>query len=125
MSELKHTPGPWRVQKDGDLPYIEAHQGKNWNNPIICHLYEDVTPNDSVTIGAWLKPFDNADNNARLIAAAPELLTATKECADALADIINAAGNGQPYSADELVELFANIRCRADEAVAKATGERI
>lgn len=70
-------------------------------------------------------PREQIDLHARLIAAAPELLTAAKECADALADIINAAGNGQPYSTDELVELFADIRCRADEAVAKATGERI
>lgn len=62
--------------------------------------------------------------NARLIAAAPELLAATKECADALADIINAAGNGQPYSPTELVELFADIRCRADAAYEKATGEK-
>lgn len=109
MSESKHTPGPWRICIRNGYLRVEADQGKAWNNPTICDLAE----------------FDNAKANARLIAAAPELLTATKECADALANIINAAGNGQPYSVDDLVKLFADIRCLGDEAVAKATGERI
>jgi len=39
----------------------------NWDNATVCHLYEDVTPEDSVTIGAWLKPFDNAEANANFI----------------------------------------------------------
>lgn len=73
---MKHTPGPWRIEDKDTFPYIEADQGKKWNNPTICHLYQDVTPFDSVTCGAWLKAFDNATANARLIAAAPDLLNA-------------------------------------------------
>lgn len=36
---------------------------------------------------------------------------------------VRAANNGLPYSATELVKLFADIRCRADAAYKKATGE--
>ena len=73
----KHTPGPWAVNhRESDMPYIVADQGKAWDNPIICNLYEDVTPEDSVTIGPWLEAHPNAKANARLIAAAPDLLAA-------------------------------------------------
>lgn len=69
-----HTPGPWRIDYQQDeATYIVAEQGKAWNNPTICHLYQDVTPEDSVTIGPWLEAFDNATANARLIAAAPDM----------------------------------------------------
>ena len=72
-----HTPGPWRIDYlQDDAPYIVAEQGKAWNNPTICHFYSDVTPEDSVTIGPWLEAFDNANANARLIAAAPDMLAA-------------------------------------------------
>lgn len=108
MSELKHTPGPWYVANNADQTIMAG------------------TPDEPID---WIcipqKGLDASPANARLMAAAPELLVAAKECADALADIINAAGNGQPYSADELVRLFADVRCRGDKAVAKATGERI
>ena len=104
MSESKHTPGPWKVLGRNVLA----------KKPFGYVCWCDMT-----------KQKEQHEANARLIAAAPELLTATKECADALANIINAARNGQPYSVDELVKLFADIRCLGDEAVAKATGERI
>ena len=56
------------------------------------------------------------------IAAAPELLEACKNLEEALADVINAAGNGQPYSAAELVEMFIKDLDQAHAAIAKAEG---
>lgn len=73
---MKATPGPWKIEHHQGNRYIVAEQGKRWDNPVICQLYEDVTPEDSVTIGDWLKEFENAEANAALIIAAPELLDA-------------------------------------------------
>lgn len=70
-----HTPGPWNIEIDaGGCFSLVAEQGKSFRNPTICFFYEDVTPEDSVTLGPWLKPCDNSDANAYLIATAPELL---------------------------------------------------
>ena len=75
MTKASHTPGPWVVNyKPDDEPYIIAEQGKAWDNPVICSLYEDVTPEDSITFSRWLKAYPNAEANARLIAEAPALL---------------------------------------------------
>jgi len=71
--DTKHTPGPWKIDTHHDAPYIE-----DINGDAICTLYEDTEPEDSVTIWGWIEPFKNAENNARLIAAAPELLQALK-----------------------------------------------
>ena len=88
----KHTPGPWL--RDGDRVYTLhklAHvEASRWN--------AQVRP----SVGC---PPDEADANARLIAAAPELLEALKWTARAL---------------DK--EHPAAIKARA--AIAKAEGEK-
>jgi len=61
--------------------------------------------------------------NARLIVAAPELLEALELCSKALSDIINAADNGEAYSAKELHNSFIGDYNKAIEAIAKAKGE--
>ena len=103
----KHTPGPWAVEhREGDMPYIVADQGKAWDNPVICNLYEDVTPEDSVTIGPWLEAHPNANANARLIAAAPKLLAALEA---AYTSLIARLGPAHP------------ITCQVGAAIAEAT----
>jgi hypothetical protein len=73
---VEHTPGPWIVgYAASGKPYIVADHGKRWNNPTICHLYDDITPEGSVTIEPWLEAFDNAEANARVVAAAPDMMT--------------------------------------------------
>ena len=48
-----------------------------------------------------------------------DLLINLMACSDALKDIINAADNQQPYSSEELAQLFSDIQGRADAAIAE------
>lgn len=59
--EQAHTPGPWSVGKCGGNIY--AADGKT----IVCYVYENTELRGA-----------EAEANARLIAAAPELLVALK-----------------------------------------------
>ena len=87
----KHTPGPWATEYD-----INEHGSdcvivtKDYNYRI-CDIYS--RSNDGMTV-----PDDAASANARLIAAAPDLLEALKVCADLLADYDEAEGEeGDAY----------------------------
>jgi hypothetical protein len=64
MSE--HTPGPWRFSQDGDEPY--------W--------HVDLPGPCGVRHGCGNAMVYTTEADARLIAAAPELLDALKEVAD-------------------------------------------
>jgi hypothetical protein len=117
MTNAKHTPGPWRIVNDGNYRLIEADIGKSWNNPTVCHLFVDVTPEDSVTIGPWYNSFDNDEANARLIAAAPDLLAALEALLnDDFADLFSARSADDARMAREL------LRIQASKAIAKAKG---
>ncbi len=63
---------------------------------------------------------NNTIENARLIAAAPELLSAAVEAEQALADIVGAADNGDPYTAQELAGFAAEAASKLYAAIAKA-----
>ena len=62
----KHTPGPWLAKRAEGGGYFEWYVGRDGEN---CSIAEDIT--DPVTR-------DPSEANARLIAAAPELLGALK-----------------------------------------------
>jgi hypothetical protein len=64
MSTIKHTPAPWRIEQEPDLIAIKAFRLDNASD--ICAL-----PDGKI---------DQA--NARLIAAAPELLAALRVIAE-------------------------------------------
>ena len=98
----KHTPGPWQTdQAEHDAPYqdIRIHAGKG----SICSVWIDDAP---------LHDY-NAEQraNARLIAAAPELLEALRTAVDHL--------EGMPDQED-----VAACVVKARAAIAKATGEQ-
>jgi hypothetical protein len=57
-----HTPGPWHYQEESDL-YTHIVRGPD--NFFVCQLQQDTS--------------GYAEANARLIAAAPELLAALKK----------------------------------------------
>lgn len=64
----KHTPGPWRIaENDGAYAYIKSGPGTNLMKP------------GQMVAKVWLQDADYNEANARLIAAAPELLEACKQ----------------------------------------------
>ena len=96
--ETKHTPGPWK--------------------------FEDSTKTiRSATENYWLASMDSWDGavnhaaNARLIAAAPEMLRALEHISR-----ICSGGKGIDMSDDDIEETFTGIRDIALKAIAKAEG---
>jgi hypothetical protein len=104
---MSYTPGPWEV---GDLVTLEGY-----DNTIPHHLVVGWIGGESgrtiADVGEW-KDRPNAREDARLIAAAPDLL-------DALNDVLAYARSGDP---EQRVISPGAVR-RATEAVAKARGE--
>lgn len=78
MSE-KHTPGPWHVvMSDNATPFIQHECGDDWTDiddrtSRVCHMPAEIMENF------------NSLNNAKLIAAAPDLLAALETARDYVA----------------------------------------
>ena len=89
----KHTPGPWSV--DPDRPFLVIDDGHNPAS--VAYIEGD---------GA------EAAANARLIAAAPDLLASCKMLTKALIDLA-------PYDPDVAVAVIAIVEC-GRAAIAKA-----
>lgn len=96
-----HTPGPWAVGEDGDVIW-----GARWKGAIT-----------HVAIVPFSKdPRVSAD--ARLIAAAPELLEACEMAVQTFIVSCRPAGNPDVDDAAEIRGMVATLRA----AIAKATG---
>ncbi len=80
MSNTKHTPGPWRASKSA-AGYHAIYHGKAAN--MVAQLGALHGTDES----ALLSHCGNAKANARLIAAAPELLAALIEMVDGTEDV--------------------------------------
>jgi hypothetical protein len=101
---VSHTPGPWEVD--------EPHQV--WA-PSAGEYVAITQVEDRETI-----PRDQVEANARLIAAAPELLEAIKELLE-VADPDSSDGYEMEWQWRETLE---RAQDRARAAIAKATGEQ-
>jgi hypothetical protein len=93
-----HTPGPWEYVQDGDEPYWSI--GMNGNNPISGQVMVYTTAED-----------------ARLIAAAPELLAALRQAKSELIDLYEKA-----YPESEPENSMTAAIDRAIAAIKKAEG---
>lgn len=99
----KHTPGPWTVQEREHSFRVVDSRALKFDNSRLCDVQHWA--------GATRGPDrEEARANARLIAAAPELLEALKLCAVLVHD-----GNRQGDAAIEA----------AHAAIAKATGGEV
>ena len=100
---MKHTPGPWITSKFG----FQVLTGDSWS--VICELKPNPKWEDGRGVYKQENAWENQEANARLIAAAPELLAALKE-------IICLYEICQPGPMPSIKEI-------AEEAIAKAEGE--
>lgn len=116
----KHTPGPWsyRPMKYDDWGYVRGAEEADGFQPFICQA-KDSRKTDKDENIARQNGTDPWEANARLIAAAPELLEALEEIRDMLWS--------RPDISDRLRPLmgFAEeaTNQKAAAAIAKARGE--
>lgn len=75
LPEIKHTPGPWEVDssKIRRIFWVTDEEGRD-----ICDLF--CRPHGEIM------PFENAQANAYMIAAAPDMLAALKQVSSALSN---------------------------------------
>ena len=105
----KHTPGPWSVERSNKhgIIWIDAAESRLGD---ICDLYH-------ITASDQLVAKDNAEANAKLIAAAPDLLEACKMFAEWLHED-NQHSPNSPYQIDRHAKAVKTTMA----AIAKAEG---
>src|SRR5688572_28329605 len=102
----KHTPGPWGYgMKDGNYVIMTADEGRLFRT---VATVRDFPASSSKTEEA----------NARLIAAAPDLLKRIEATQNFLAVLLTAS-----YIPVEAADLIIELRNENKAAIAKATGE--
>lgn len=109
MSEIKHTPGPWRIEAISNEPIPGAVERKQYNiwSSTACAIYPDKTFIARVASGLS----ERNKLNAQLIAAAPDLLEALKE----FRQMMDGAN-------DPTAPALTRTYTRACEAISKAEG---
>ena len=116
---MAHTPGPWQAKhdytKEGACTIIANVDGETFSDGTTSHSYDFICTCED-EFGEYT---ENAEANARLIAAAPELFEALAE----LRDWAQATGPhgtcGQPLGC-----ITCGFVEMADAALAKARGEQ-
>lgn len=104
MAQFKGTPGPWEVKpEEVDRPYIRI-RGTQWGGRF--KVANVLSPDYD---GVHHREADETRANARLIAAAPELL-------EALQGLLIRVADDEEYGPEHAITI-------ARAAIAKATGE--
>ncbi len=103
MNDAKHTPGPWRVT-ESNLRKVVSDSLDGF----------DPLAGENVIGGAWTGP--RAYANARLIAAAPDLL-------EALEDALSGWHYIRTYHGDLYGVGWVRVENAATAAIAKAKGQ--
>lgn len=116
MSEEKHTPGPWHADIRRSYGFPSSLTPNIPINPVVM----GSPVNRSLAKVPRLYP--EAEANARLIAAAPDLLADLQESAATLRryeTLHRAKGTAE---SDEKAEVNARLASRFEATIAKATG---
>ena len=95
-----HTPGPW----DYTLADETSSGGVYGNEKCVC----DIIPKD-LQVAYDCEEVEIANANARLIAAAPELLEQCKLFEKCLTYLINSGDSGADLERDKLREVLAKV----------------
>ncbi len=107
MSESKHTPGPWEIY--GGIEICNA-EGQEWKT--IADIRYPSSANTKISV-------NEAEANASLIAAAPEMLEALQEAREVLSDHWFTSEDGEDYNNDDVIDMCSKL----DAIIAKAKGE--
>lgn len=125
---MSHTPGPWQACGDSKCPCRQV-----WSMPGDCPVFTG-RPDCNVLVGmAHHKWGDGPNNvygeipaaeleaNARLIAAAPELLEAAESLERVIVELYPGHAEPEPGHKEEFSAVWAAVTS-AREAIAKAKG---
>jgi hypothetical protein len=117
-NKIKHTPGPW-YSKDGDITAYKPSLIEGRGNRIVRIAdYRSYEALQSKEVG-----YDEIKANARLIAAAPELLDALENVLDAFIHVPgDTEGNKARTTAARIIGSPNGLLARAREAIEKAKG---
>lgn len=99
MNKLTHTPGPWKVNDIEGIVYFEDKP--NGEEPGICHT--------QTTEMYSLSP-DQAAANAKLIAAAPDLLAVLLEAQELLDSVAFVSQEGDT---DDILKKISKVIAKA------------
>lgn len=113
MSAFKGTPGPWEVVENpdsggGDTVISNAASIYSDDETYVADVYRGCVGSESVTHNQQIA-------NARLIAAAPELL-------DTVEELLLEIDRSMPHCTDAMQRIPSDSLRRARSAIAKATG---
>ena len=113
-----HTPGPWFVSFPAD-GLATRHPVISCNGETTSHVEWDGTPAMNVARAEWRGNVADTNANARLIAAAPELLAALQDLRDLNWDWFR----GTAYVTVEFEQKNKAAIAKARAAINKALGK--
>ena len=106
---MSHTPGPWWLGKHGAVhggPFVECFNGSAQPQVALATMHEEIKP-------------EQRDANARLIAAAPELLAACRKVKEYLGRLEDGTDADDPLLSARQ-RYHAPLHAALDVAIAKA-----
>jgi hypothetical protein len=147
MQTSKHTPGPWEyteftkpggepIASVGDVAETVAFSARQSQRAELFGVSLSAPGEDRrAVVVCYTGNGPNSHNNARLIAAAPELLAALNQARAALrmlttrlcltdpGDKVELGGQGPPWTLWTLAESLEDVIAPCDAALRKAEGE--